>query len=221
MWLSFLDSFERATWWQDLANMALLLSLAVGVIATLVIVITSSTKEEFLKRDLAATSERAAGAHERAAELERQAAGLRLELEQEIQKRAPRALTDEQKSALTTALGGKIREINVVVQKDLEAQSFALQLEIALQAAGARLRAYEMPPGDLLYVPAGVMMYMPGGARDDREMKDDPLYIALKKANLYGGFTAKPFGSPRDISPGAPMLPTDQHIVYVGQKSPY
>jgi hypothetical protein len=146
---------------------------------------------------------------------------LRLQLEREVQNRAPRVLTDEQKSVLTRALCGKIGKVGVVVQRDLEAQNFALHLEIALQAAGAEVHPYEMPPGHVLYVPAGVMIYMPEGTGNESGMKDDPLYIALKKANLFGGSTDKPYASPRDISPGAPMIPADQHIVYVGQKSPY
>ncbi len=197
----------------NVANVLLIAALIVGALATWFVVWMGNVKEEYLQRDLS-------GAKERTAELEQDAALLRIQLDREIQKRALRALTDEQKKTLVAALRGKIPEINVVVQRDLEAQAFAVQLEIVFQEAGMQLHSYEMQPGEMLFVPVGIMMYMPGGSKDEKEMKDDPLYIALKKANLFGGFMAKPFSSPK-LFPGAPMLPPNQHIVYVGQKSPY
>lgn len=195
------------------ANWFLLGALVLGVVATYAIVKSGDIRDRELRIQLANSAERAAG-------LEKEAAGLRWKLEREIQKRAPRLLNDEQKAALLAALRGKIREINMVVQRDVESQAFALQLEIVLQEAGAVLHPYQMAAGETLAVPAGLVMYKPGGAKSEDDMKDDPLYSALKKANLFGGFTAGPFLSPESLSMG-PMLSPDQHIIYVGQKPPW
>ena len=158
-------------------------------------------------------------AKERAAELELQTAEVRLELEREIQKHAPRTLTDAQRSILITELRGKIPKVNFVVQKDLESRWFALQLEIVLQDAGAKLSVFEMAPGEIMPIPAGVLMYKPGGTIGEDELKNDPLYNALKKGHLFGGTAAQPFAS-LERGPQGPMLPSDAYIVYVGQKLP-
>lgn len=151
--------------------------------------------------------------------LQREAAGLRVELEREIQKHAPRTLADAQKVILTAELRGKIPKVTFVVQRDLESRWFALQLEITLQEAGAKLSVFEMAPGEIMPIPAGVLMYRPGGATSEEELKGDPLYIALTKANLFGGTAAQPFAS-LERGPQGPMLPSDGYIVYVGQKLP-
>lgn len=222
-------SREWSEWLYDSANVALIVALIAGAVATVMVVWMGNKKEEYLKRDVAAAQLRgdeanaeAAKANARTAELQRDAERLRLELDREIQKRAPRILTDEQKAILVAELRGKVPDINVVVQRDLEAQSFALKLEIAFQEAGARLHPYEMPPGEMLVVPLGVKMYMPGGASKEEDMVADPLYLALKKASLFGGFTSGPFSSPdpKSISERK-LLPANQHVVYVGQKPPY
>ena len=149
----------------------------------------------------------------------RETVGLHLELERDLQKRSPRTLTNEQKATLTSELKGKTSKVTFVVQKDLESRWFALQLSIAFQDAGAGLSMVDMAPGESFPVPAGVMMYKPGGATSEQELKDDPLYIALKKANLFGGYAAEPFVSP-ERGPTGPMLPLDGYVVYVGQKLP-
>ena len=86
----------------------------------------------------------AANANERAARLEKEAALLRLQLDQEVQKRAPRFLTDEQKAAMLDELRGKIQEIMIVVQNDPEAQAFAMRYFFTLfQDAGAKVYTAE------------------------------------------------------------------------------
>jgi hypothetical protein len=158
-------------------------------------------------------------AKERAAELELQTAGVRLELEREIQKHAPRTLTDEQKAILISELRGKVPKVIFVVQRDLESRWFALQLEIVFQDAGAKLSVSEMALGEIMPIPAGVLMYKPGGTTSEDELKNDPLYNALKRAHLFGGTAARPFAS-LERGPQGPMLPSDVYIVYVSQKLP-
>jgi hypothetical protein len=196
-------------WWED----AMVVSLCVAGIAALIVGVLTWGVVRLTREEARESKELVAKANERAAMAQ-------LETERIKEKLAPRALSEEQKSALTSALKGKLPRVFVVVQRDLEAQAFALQLEIALQAAGAILHPQELPPGEPLYVPAGVMMYRPGGATSEDDMKDDPLYIALKKAKLFGGFTAGPVASLK-FGPMGPQLDPRVHILYVGQKSPY
>src|SRR5271170_2897175 len=61
--------------------------------------------------ETAQAAEGAAKATERAAALEGQAALLRYQLDQEIQKRAQRTLTTDQKAAMVAELKGKLSEI--------------------------------------------------------------------------------------------------------------
>lgn len=174
---------------------------------------------EQMRLGSAQANERAEEARRAAAEANAQTASLQLQLEVERQKRAQRSLTTEQKDALVAELKGKIRRINVVIQRDWESKAFALQLEIVFQEAGAQLGEYAMPPGEILPVSTGVMMYKPGGANSEDDLKGDPLYSALKKAGLFGGFAGKPIVSPNLLDPA--RLPEDEYAVYVGQKPPW
>lgn len=159
----------------------------------------------------------AAQANEIATAARHRTVSLELLLEVERQQRAPRTLSDQQKSALVSELKGKTFRIILVVQVNFEAQAFAHQLSEAFQRAGISLGWQDMPPGEIVDFPAGVGMYMPGGSRSEDEMKDDPLYLALKKAGLYGGHTAFPKLNFRD--PYGPQLLPSEHLVYVGQKA--
>lgn len=67
----------------DNANMVLIASLVIGVLATCIVVWMGNVKEDYLKHDLAATNERAAQANERAARLEKEAAALKESAEAE------------------------------------------------------------------------------------------------------------------------------------------
>ncbi len=79
-------SLEVASWLYDGANIGLIIGLILGVVSTVLIVWMGNTKEEYLKRDLANT-------HERAAKAELLAANTNLELEK---FKAPRSLAVEQ-----------------------------------------------------------------------------------------------------------------------------
>jgi hypothetical protein len=157
---------------------------------------------------------------ERAGKLEREAAGLRLELDREVQKRAQRLLTDEQKADIANELNGKISEIALVVQHELETRVFSLQIMAALPQ-GITTYAPEPPREDKWFVPAGLIMYSPFGSTEE-QLKDDPLYRALKKANLFGGLTSRPFLSP-DLRGPTPALIEGYkgRVLYIGQKSPF
>jgi hypothetical protein len=165
--------------------------------------------------------ERAGKLEERAAGLERDAARLRLELDREIQKRAPRFLMEDQKSAMLAELRGRIQEIAIVVQNDLEAQAFSVQFVGLFGDAGAKIYAPEAPREDKWFAPAGLIMYSPLGQTED-QLKDDPLYRALKAVNLFGGTTSRPFISPQIRGPVPTLIPGyNGHVLYIGQRSPF
>jgi len=180
----------------------------------------ANQREEAAKIRQMESDERIANATATAATANAEAARLRLELDREIQKRAQRILTDEQRALLLSELRGRIPKIFVVVQRDLEARAFALQLQIVFQEAGAIIHPVDLPAGEVLAPPAGIVMHSPGIGSSEEELKDDPLYRGLKKAGLYGGATSKPFAS-LELSPATPMLPSDEYVVYIGQKPPW
>lgn len=148
MWLlPFLDStYARAVWWNDTANVVLIISLIVGVLATFVIVRTSSTKEEFLKRDLSeATTEAAkategvALAHERTAQAEVRIAEAQRETEKLREKNialeravSPRILeqhlTGESLKSFANA------EVAVISLSDFEPRRTAGQIRFMLRS---------------------------------------------------------------------------------------
>lgn len=183
---------------------------------------TATAKAELVKAqaEIAKANAEIAKAQATVAEANQRTVVLQIQLEQERQKRAPRALTDEQKEALLSELRGRLPEVTFAVQRDLETRAFALQLQIVFQEAGVTIHPYDLPSGDLLAAPAGVVMYKPGGAISEDDLKDDPLYKALEKAGLFGGFVAKPFAT-LSLSPNTPLLPTNGHVLYVGQKLPW
>jgi hypothetical protein len=157
---------------------------------------------------------------ERTAALEVEAARLRLELDREIQKRAQRILTDEQRLAFREGLKD-LKEIALVTQHDIETEAFAFQI---LTSFPEGLRVYgPKPPGeDKWFAPAGLVMYSPAG-RTEEQLKDDPLYRTLKAANLFGGLAGQPFlslDSGRTFPP-AVIAGYAGHVLYVGQKSPF
>jgi hypothetical protein len=91
----------------DIANIALILSLAMGVVSTLTIVWMGNVKESYLRVALSNATERAADANKAAAEANQAAAEAdkqakeadvkRLKLEEKL---APRNLTDEQQARI-------------------------------------------------------------------------------------------------------------------------
>jgi hypothetical protein len=122
---------------------------------------------------------------------------------------------------MLSELKGKLSEIAIVVQNELEAQAFAIQFFILFSGAGT-MYGPEPPPADRWFAPAGLIMYSPLGSNIE-QLKDDPLYRALKAANLFGGTTGGPFLSPQLHGGRGPELLQGYagHILYIGQKSPF
>jgi hypothetical protein len=150
-----------------------------------------------------------------------EAARLKWLLDQEIQKRAPRSLTDDQKAALLTELKGNIPEIALVVQNDIEAQAFSTQLFTIFSEAGAKMYAPEPPPADKWHAPSGLIMYSPLG-QSEEQLAADVLCRALKRANLFGGTTSQPFASGQLHGPIPTLIAGYKgRVLYIGQKSPF
>jgi hypothetical protein len=219
--LDWADRWYTISWW--LLAIAGIIT-AIGACATVVFFVlqwrTIKVRERQADWQIAQLGITAGQANERAANLEREAAVLRLELNREIQKHAQRLLTDEQKSAMILELKGKLSEILIVTQNDPEANLFKFQLLGAFSDAGVKIRVADPPRADKWYAPAGLLMYSPSGSTEE-QLKDDPLYRALKRSNLFGGTMGGPFVSGQPDWP----LPTIQGyngpVLYIGQKPPF
>jgi hypothetical protein len=116
-------------------------------------------------------------------------------------------------------LQGKLVEIAIVTQNDIEAEAFAAQLFGVFQ--GMKIYAPEPPREDKWFAPSSLIMYSPLGA-DEISLKNDPLYRALKAAHLLDGTTSGPFLSPQLHGPIPAKIPGySGHVLYVRQKSPF
>jgi len=235
-WIPGWESVTGARWWENFyfwASIGALILLGAAEIVShryterkdeLAAIEQTSTQrrhdEEMarLHAETEASKAEIAKANASAAEANARAEALRLQLLIEQQRRAPRTLTDEQKIAMINGLRGKIESITFVTQRDLESEFFSIQLQVIFQEAGLRISVAKLPAGVLLSAPAGVLMHKPGD-NSEVSLKDDPLYLALNAAKLYGGNTAKPFAT-LELSADTPLLP-DGYIIYVGQKPPY
>ncbi len=120
-------SEEWASRLYDLANWFLIVALIVGAASTGLLVWMGNVKEEYLKRDLAATNERAAHAEERAAEANLELAKLK----------TPRTLNPGQQKLISEALKGFAgTQFDMAINHDVEAIGLLPSLENALKSAG-------------------------------------------------------------------------------------
>lgn len=231
-WIPGWDSIASTGWWSGFyfwVSIAALIGLGVAEIASHryserkdeLAAIEQEAKDKRHDEEMTKAQHDAALAIERAAGLEREAAILHLELDREIQKRAQRILTDAQKIAMLAELKGKISEIAIIVENDIEARAFSIQFFGLFGEAGAKMYAPEAPPADKWFAPAGLIMYSPVGS-NEAQLKDDPLYRALKAANLFGGTTGSPFLSGELRGPIPAIIPGySGHVLYIGEKSPF
>jgi hypothetical protein len=136
-------------------------------------------------KDAAQANRDAATANERAAGLEKDAARLRLQLDQEIHKRAPRILRDDQKAALVAALKKERLDNLLVISRDEdEPTQYAVQFIQALHAAGlldattpwiTTNKPQDNWPGIRLYIP---------NAPSEEAYMNDPLTKAFEAAKI-------------------------------------
>jgi len=138
MWLS-----ERSVGWiYDAANIGLVAALAVGVVATALIVWTGNIKEEYQKRAVAS--------------LNNEAAQARLETERIKKQVAWREVSPDQLSIIRDKLHNTLIEVTISWPSgDSEASAFARSLGQALLDSGAKVSAFS-PMGFLGQEPHGL-----------------------------------------------------------------
>ena len=220
-------SLEVASRVSDVANIALVCSLVVGVVATVLIVWAANVKEshwdterltlvketarlsaeaEKARGEIAAAqsaaataTERAATANERAALLEKEAAQLGLDLENEKKKRQGRVLLKEQFDAIQ-AVKGKLTHANVMSESNAESMLFSHLIIDALEAADVEVRIYFPPPNFIL---TGIEIWSPNFA--------DPPMDAFTEAGLMPGW------GKIDMMP-FPGVPHDVPLIVVGER---
>jgi hypothetical protein len=141
-------SREAAEWVSTWSNTVLIVSAALGVASTILVVWTGNVKEEYLKFDVAHAGENAANAIERAAVLEKDAAEARLETQRIIERLAPRIIDQHQQSRIVDKLRSFAgTEFDVSIRgADPEVDSLLEQIEAILEAAGWKQIAWQSAP---------------------------------------------------------------------------
>jgi len=218
-------SFEAAVWWFDKANIFLIGALAIGVIATGLIVWMGNVKEEYLRRDLADTDARveeakaaSAEANARASEANKIAEGERLARVKIEEKLAPRTISSEQITGLTKRLkqyAGISIDI-LQIGESPEITHFRSLIEMPLRAAGLNLfSSTAVGSGSFIGLSVGVL----ADASESEKIAASGLLSALNAE----GITAKNDGiSKRENWPGFTMAPPGANKapirIYVGSK---
>lgn len=209
-------SFETAVRLYDAANFSLVGALAVGVIATALVVWMGNVKEEYLRRDLADTNARAeeakaasSGANARAAELEKEAANARLETERIKEAVAWRVISPENASELGKVLSATPGSVNLrYMDSDPEALFLAIQISQILSKANWKVAPGAIKPDNAIVFGIG----LPDSSGTDAKT----LRVAFSAAKVPFSTNALPLaGVSFSISTiqGAPIL-------MVGSKKP-
>jgi len=148
-----LSAVSRIHSWGEITGIAFLALLVIAEAVTW----TYGTRKDFLTEQQQTDERRrhddemtrvrrdTAQANERAAELAKETATLQWQLEQQRQKLAQRQLRPEQKSAMIAELRGKLSQILLVTQNDIETNAFSVQLMSVFSEAGVRMYAHEPP----------------------------------------------------------------------------
>jgi hypothetical protein len=136
----------------NIANVALVASLVVGVLSTFLAVWMGNVKEGYLKREIAI-------AHERAAELNRKAEEDRLARVKIEQRLAPRHITQAQQEAIAAKLSEfKNNRVAFGVKPSTdESEWFMRWLAAPFGMAGWKLEMHANPT-EMKYIHAGVMV---------------------------------------------------------------
>jgi hypothetical protein len=198
-------SYETASSIYDKANIALVLGLVIGVLATALIVWMGNVKEEYLKlnvgaanaaaekarADAANANEQAAGANERAANVEKHNLELQTTLERERSARlkleaqiAPRSLATAQREALGKALSSAPKPLTVelMLLGDQEAGMYGEQILSALQDAKIQVKPFKV--GVYTPPPYGIQITLQANSAKSLSIKN-----AFEKANVPATFS--------------------------------
>jgi hypothetical protein len=178
-------SLQTVTVMYDWANFALIFSLVVGVVATVVIVWAGGRKEEYLDRELAQSKERTA-----------QLELARVQLEAKF---APRRLTQEQQNALTKMLAPleKQRGPLIASPSTPESEVFVRVLGAPLIAAGWSITILPGAPTATILFPTGVVVQYPIEAKPPRAI--EALVRFLNDAEIPASAVPGPITAPNTI----------------------
>ena len=198
-------SYETASSIYDKANIALLVGLAIGVIATILVIWMGNVKEEYLKRDVGATNAiaekaradaaianaQAADANERTANTEKHNLELQTTLERERSARlkleaqiAPRSLATAQREALDKALSSAPKPLTVklILLGDQEARMYGEQILSILQ--GAKIQVNINEAGIYAPPPYNIQITLQTNSAKSLSIKN-----AFEKANIPATFS--------------------------------
>lgn len=198
MWLT----YDRAVLIGDLANIALIASLAIGLIATFLVVWTGNVKEDFVKKTVAAANAGADTARSEAALASRNAATATLELDR---LKAPRSLTKEQQDRIVQ----KMRAFAGQEFSGLVASGTPDSMALWQSIAGVLLQAgwvHVPPTGAAVGDPAAGVPAYPGhgvtlivDAQSAEQLRQQA--FGLSSALVAEGITASPA---RNLNPSPP-----------------
>jgi hypothetical protein len=187
----------------DVANWFFIGSLVVGVVSTILIVWMAGVKEAYWEKDRAESTERIALLNNDTEHLKSENLRLQAQL-------APRSLSKEQFDEIQT-LKGKISQVNLATEDNLESKMFAGLLATALQKAGITVRGYNLPPGHRGNT--GLVLYDQYAFSNPHgePTKGEPLYGVLMRAKLF-------FGTVVSRLPDALAIPPDVPAIFVVEK---
>ena len=198
-------SYETASSIYDKANIALLVGLVIGIIATLLIVWMGNVKEEYLnldvgtanvvaekaRADAANANVQAADANERTANIEKHNLELQTTLERERSARlkleaqiAPRSLATAQREALDKALRSAPKPLTVelTLLGDQEARMYGEQILSILQ--GAKIQVNTIEVGIKAPPPYNIQITLQTNSAKSLSIKN-----AFEKANIPATFS--------------------------------
>jgi hypothetical protein len=187
----------------DTANWFFIGSLVAGVVSTVLIVWMAGVKETYWEKDRTESAERIAQLNNDTEHLKSENLRLQTQL-------APRSLSKEQFDEIQT-LKGKISEVNLAVEDNLESSMFAALLAAALQKADIIVHGYNLPPrfrGN-----SGLMLYDQYAFSNPHgePTKGEPLYGVLMRAKLF-------FGIVTSRLPDGFAMPADVPAIFVVEK---
>ena len=221
-------SLETANRLSNIANVALVLSLIVGFLSTIVVVITGNIKEshwdelrEEGKKEVARLGLQTAKAQENAAIANERAATLNTALENERKKRLPRRLSVEQIAILEEMLSKEKRTFFVVSKHEDESMQYAQQF-VDLLSKHKLLESYVMKG---IYTDgSGLRIYIPLDGNTPHEIaKKDPIAKAFISAEITGniswGATPPNPGFPENATKTLPNVWRSGHpVIWIGEK---
>ena len=172
-------------------------------IAVLNVIALQAQKDIELSKQKTAEANRSAEiAKAEAAESKRKTAEISVELEHARSVLASRFLTEHQKLMMLEELRGAHLTIAICFQEqDNESTGFAENVYLALIKSGQEVRLLGDACGERINMSAGVTAISMTGRHTDPSNQDrDPLYRALIRAGIWGGWGMFPTNIPPDIT---------------------